>query len=118
MSRLPSKEELEQLPLRAIVAFAARCARRVLPICADYFKARGGLAAIDGAILVSERFSAGADITESAAWAAAAWAARPDADATRVARAAAWAAAQAETVASQLKGGLRNRVTQCPAKLI
>jgi hypothetical protein len=36
MSSSPSHEELGQLPLRAIVAFAARCARRVLPLYHGY----------------------------------------------------------------------------------
>ena len=58
MRSSPSQEELEQLPLRAIVAFAARCARRVLPICYGHM-GREELADVERAIQVSERFAAG-----------------------------------------------------------
>ncbi len=61
---LPTEEEIATLPRRAIVAFAARCARRVQPL----FKAKwpgareeGYCAAVDRAITLSEQIAATAD---------------------------------------------------------
>jgi len=57
---LPSREDLAKLSPRAIVAYAARCARRVEPV---YLAAMGHredlVAAVDSAIRQAERFAAG-----------------------------------------------------------
>ena len=54
---VPSEEELKALPLRAMVAFAARCARRVQPL----FNSRDEqfIRAVDTAITVAEDEAAG-----------------------------------------------------------
>jgi hypothetical protein len=60
-SQLPTESDLEKLPRRAVVAFAARCARLVLPI----FKAawpdapQKHLVAVERAVLVAELEGAG-----------------------------------------------------------
>lgn len=62
---LPSKEKLEQLSLRAVVAYAARCARRVQPLYhSDDPK---HVEAVEQAILVAENFaSSNADVRTAA----------------------------------------------------
>lgn len=53
-----TKEELKQLPLLAILAFAARCARRVSPLFdlpADHPERELHLEAVNGAIALAER---------------------------------------------------------------
>lgn len=59
MSRLPSQAELEQLPLRAIVAFAARYARRVLPLCRFNVSDADLPSGIEAAVRIAERLAAG-----------------------------------------------------------
>ncbi|MBV8315102.1 MAG: hypothetical protein JOZ53_09200 [Planctomycetaceae bacterium] len=99
------RERLAQLPRRAVVAFAARCARRVQPLAHALPQQHRG--AIARAIAIAEAFAQGiaawaADAADAAwaadaadAWAAAeaAWAA---ANAARAAEAAAWAADAAD----------------------
>jgi len=99
MSSSPSQKELEQLPLWAIVAFAERCASRVLPV---YYGHMGGeeLADVEIAIQVSERSAAGDEITQFApAKAAPESSAANAATAARAAAMAAWAAAMAAKAA-------------------
>jgi hypothetical protein len=72
--------ELETLPLRAIVAFASRCARRVQPLTRSLPKS--GRGAVEQAIATSEAVSNGRPFTSSATAAATA---RTAATAVRVA---------------------------------
>jgi hypothetical protein len=85
MAELPTKEELVQLPLRATVAYAARCARRVSPLVERakmHFTAK---IEVGRAIVVAEGFALGrratADDIAKAATEAAAAIAVADADA-------------------------------------
>ncbi len=56
--KLPTKEDMAQLPIWAIVAFAARCARRVQPIFTTWPKAlRMSIDAINNAISIAEMIS-------------------------------------------------------------
>lgn len=87
--RIPTKEDIAQLPRWAIVAFAARCARRVQPLFtfawADAPKEH--IEAIDLAIIVAERcatYAKVADALYDANTAKAAYAAKA-ADATKAA---------------------------------
>jgi hypothetical protein len=104
------EDRLKALPLRAIVAFAARCARRVQPLTSSL--PEHGRDAVERAIQVAEGFACGDDLTGAAARAADvaadAWADADAADAAadaaraaaNAARAAAWAAdADAATAA-------------------
>jgi len=55
---IPTKEELSRLPRRAVVAFAARCARRVQPIFAAWSGAtQEHIAAVDRAISLAEAYA-------------------------------------------------------------
>jgi hypothetical protein len=57
-------EQLKQLPLRAIVAFAARCARRVEPLARRHggeSGTEGAPAAIEAALRMAEDFARGAE---------------------------------------------------------
>jgi hypothetical protein len=101
--KLPSRDEIEELPRWAMVAFAARCARRVQPL----FEARWPDApservrAVDRAIGMSEQAGAmaAASAGNARAFADAARAARADATtegAATVAQAATYAARAAE----------------------
>ena len=97
MSGLLSQEKLEQLPLRAIVAFAARCARRVLPIYQIRYIGAKSSTDVERAIQISERFAAGDEVTQDSLDAAEAayaalTAAAIDAYAAAIAAAAAHAA--------------------------
>jgi hypothetical protein len=109
-SRLPAEEELTHLPRRAVVAFAARCARRVFPLFGpaeripDFERHR---AAVWQAIAAAEAFAAGSGVAGAPARAAylatypAQATAHPvDAVAHAVARAA-YAAAYAADIADQ-----------------
>lgn len=72
----PTKEDLEKLPHRAIVAYSARCARRVQPLF-DWKKDRlKHFLAVDRAIESAESFAAGDEISAAYAYA---FAARADA---------------------------------------
>ena len=71
MSRSPSRLELKALPFRAVVAFAARCARRVLPLYQSQSPGDESSTYVEKAIQLSERFAAGDDVTEDAVSAAA-----------------------------------------------
>lgn len=65
-----SASHLKQLPLRGIVAFASRCARRVQPLVAftaDAGVRRKRFAAADTAIRVAERFAQGSEATQETA---------------------------------------------------
>jgi hypothetical protein len=96
---LPSKEHLGKLPPRAIVAYAARCARRVEPVYAAAMSHREGLiTAVGHAVLQAERFASGeANVLEDDLTAAADAADRAAhmADATDATARAAHAAARA-----------------------
>jgi hypothetical protein len=75
-SGTPTKEELEQLPCLAVVAFAARCARRVQPLFDVGWPRRGGAPeehskAVEKAITLVADFAAGAEMTAAARAAAA-----------------------------------------------
>jgi hypothetical protein len=68
MQDLPSESELERLPVRAIVAYAARCGRRVHPL----FKAFSvhiptPPTAIDTALTIAEEFGCGRTSPDSGA---------------------------------------------------
>ena len=99
---LPAEDDLKNLPLRAIVAYAVRCARRVRPL---YGRA-GGIAdlaeheaAVEGALSLAERFCFGDDVGQGAYGAAYGAGDAADTaaaqDAARAASAAARAAAYA-----------------------
>ena len=92
---LPTVDELKKLPLRGIVAYTVRCARRVQPL---YGQARGTAdfeehkAAIETALTIAEQLCQGEPITADvtrAAFAAAAAVATAAADAAANANAAA-----------------------------
>ena len=99
---LPTTEDLQKLPLEAIVAYAARCARRVQPL---YGRAAGMAefpkheAAVEWAILLAERFClthvVGAPAYDAAYHARTAAHAADAKDAARAAAGAARAAAYA-----------------------
>ena len=97
---LPTRDDLKQLPLGAIVAYAVRCARRVQPL---YGRAAGIAelpkheAAVEGAISLAENFCLSHDV--SAAAYDAAYAARDAADAADAKDAARAAAAAARAAA-------------------
>jgi hypothetical protein len=59
MPELPSVEELKQLPLRAIVAYAARCAHRVQPPVESFGLTTWHKESLKHAILVAEEFARG-----------------------------------------------------------
>ncbi len=52
---------LSTLPVRALAAFAARCARRVRPLFGSHLP---GVDAVEYAIVVAERFASGVTVTE------------------------------------------------------
>ena len=97
---IPTKEEFSRLPRRAVVAFAARCARRVQPIFAAWPGAtQRHIVAVDRAISLAEAYGAAhaadvADVAHAAAHAAANAAAHAAANAAANA-ADAYAAAKA-----------------------
>jgi hypothetical protein len=106
------RERLARLPRRAVVAFAARCARRVQP--RTHALPQQGRDAIDRAIASAEAFAKGdsrvADAAEAAARAAAAeaadawnatWAADADSRAAARVAAAAWGADAAAWAAAR-----------------
>jgi hypothetical protein len=64
---LPSVVALKQLPWRALVAYAARCARRVLPPVERSEMESGMRQAIEQAIRVAEDFAGGQQIDQDAA---------------------------------------------------
>jgi hypothetical protein len=91
--------ELSKLPLRAIAAFAARCARRVRPLFGSHLP---GGEAIEQAIVIAEQMAAGMTVTvddAKAAAKAAAWAANDAANAGAQAECPATANAAAEEAA-------------------
>ncbi len=62
----PSQDELKQLPLRALVALAARCARRVQPFFTfpdDHPEKQRHVAAVELAIRTAEEFAKGIPVT-------------------------------------------------------
>jgi hypothetical protein len=106
--RIPTEDEIRRLPLRARIAFAARCARRVQPLFQHLLpdapeKYRTAVAkAIDLAETVATRYvasAARADAAVAYGYATAAAAADAAAAAADAAAAAADAAADAATVA-------------------
>src|SRR4051812_12900445 len=65
LSVVENAKDLKQLPLRALVAYAARCARRVQSQYAlppDHPDAAACVAAIDTSIGIAEQFAAGNDL--------------------------------------------------------
>ena len=101
----PSENEMGQLPLRALVAFAVRCARRVQPLFTlpdDHPEKQKHIAAVERASRTAEAFAQGIpEADRDAAWAAAraAWAASMTSDAAGLPPNAAWAAAAASDAA-------------------
>src|SRR5690242_13983052 len=90
-------EELRKLPRRAIVAFAARAARRVRPLYrppSGHPDTQRHRAAVDAAIQIAEKYARGEEIADADAAYTADVAAAAD-DAARAARAAAADAAAA-----------------------
>jgi len=70
MSNLPGEEELKRLSLRALVAYAARCARRAETsslLLGNYPGSAGDLQAASNAISIAEDFASGAPIAFAAA---------------------------------------------------
>ena len=98
--KLPTIDDLKNLPLGAIVAYAVRCARRVQPL---YGRAAGvpnfeqHEAAVERAISIAEDFCLSHDVSVSAY--AAAYGARDAADAAEAKDAAKAAAAAARAAA-------------------
>ena len=90
---IPTMQELSRLPRRAVVAFAARCARHVQPIFAAWPGAtQEHIAAVDRAISLAEAYGAALAAHAHAAYAANA--------AAYAANAAAYAAAYATYAAA------------------
>ncbi len=121
-SSLPSQEELEKLPPRAIVAYAVRCARRVQPLCVqlrpDDDEREGQLLdLLERALQTATEFARGVEVSRDSIRHAAiatatevtrtAYAAAATADAARAAYAAygsdvgAYAAAEAAAAAAR-----------------
>jgi PTS system nitrogen regulatory IIA component len=91
----PSLDELKQLPLRAVVALAARCARRVQPFFKlpdDHPEKQRHVAAVERAIRTAEEFVRGIPVAAPDAAASAARSASLAYSAARVASLALWAA--------------------------
>lgn len=86
MDKKRFESELSKLPQRAVVAFAARCARRVRPLFGSHLP---GGEAIEQAIVVAEQMAAGTNVTVD--------------DAKAVAKAAAWAANDAANAGAAAK---------------
>jgi hypothetical protein len=110
---LPRPDDLKKMPLRAIVAYAARCARRVQPLFRLVTEDIAGFtqyeAAVDRALSLAERFCVG-DESEYHTLAAAADAAATAADevaACAPARAFAAAANAARAAANAAKAAVR-----------
>ena len=101
----PSENEMGQLPLRALVAFAVRCARRVQPLFTlpdDHPEKQKHIAAVERASRTAEAFARGIpEADRDVAWAAAraAWAASMTSEAAGLPPNAAWAAAAASDAA-------------------
>ncbi|MEK6236813.1 MAG: hypothetical protein N2C14_19065 [Planctomycetales bacterium] len=57
MTNLPVKDELEHLPFRSVVAYAARCAHRVQPLNAQWVQDANSLGMVLWAIGVAEKFA-------------------------------------------------------------
>jgi hypothetical protein len=97
----PSLGELTRLPPRALVVYAARCARRVQPFFTlpdDHPERQRHLAAVERAIQTAEEFARGVPVTSEAAFQAEKGALKATGDAKAFnldAAAAAWAALQA-----------------------
>jgi hypothetical protein len=108
---LPTVDELKTLPLRAIVSYAVRCARRVQPL---YWQAREVAhrekheAAIETALTITEQFCRGEHIAAADA-ADAARAAEAAADAADAVEAAAEAAEAAAEAARAARAGTASR---------
>ena len=58
------QRRLERLPLRAQLAFAARCARRVQPLSTRFSDGLGNHEALERAIQVAEQFARGDRVTQ------------------------------------------------------
>jgi hypothetical protein len=68
---LPSLGELKQLPLRALVAYAARNARRVQPFFTlpdDHPEKQRHVAAVERAIRIAEEFAKGTPVADADTW--------------------------------------------------
>ncbi len=64
MTTIPTEEALRKLPRLAVVAFAARCARRVLPVYRASNPAEKDLRAVERVVDLAERYAA-ATVTAS-----------------------------------------------------
>lgn len=65
MSLLPSLDDLQDVPLRALVGYAARCAQRVQPLFlaeSEHPKAAASIQLVQKAIQVAMKFSAGGKV--------------------------------------------------------
>jgi|SRR5579871_2563856 len=109
-------QDLRQLPLRALVALAARCARRVQPLFdlpKDQTGRPGHLRVVDYAIEIAERFAAGDEtVSPACAYSAATafqtvYSVTPIASSARLAASSAAAAAYAASTAYSAEGVAR-----------
>ena len=69
MSLLPSTDDLHDIPLRALVAYASRCAQRVQPLFlaeSKHPKAAASIKLVQKAIQVAMKFSAGGKVALAA----------------------------------------------------
>jgi len=69
MSLLPSTDDLQDIPLRALVGYAARCAQRVQPLFlaeSEHPKAAARIKLVQKAIQVAMKFSAGGKVALAA----------------------------------------------------
>ncbi len=96
--QLPTEEELLRLSLRALVAYAARCARRAQPSFTSQHKQH--VEAVDRAIILAEQFAGAANASEAADYAKVGEAADEAADGDSALAAAVAAAAAARTARS------------------
>ncbi len=65
MSLLPSTDDFQDIPLRALVGYAARCAQRVQPLFlaeSEHSKAAASIKLVQNAIQVAMKFSAGGKV--------------------------------------------------------
>jgi hypothetical protein len=71
LAGFPRLGELAQLPLWALVAYAARCARRVQPFFTlpdDHPEKQTHMAAVEGAIRTAEDFARGIPVADADTW--------------------------------------------------
>src|SRR4051812_22481593 len=68
MLKIPTEEELKRIPLRAVVAYAARCARRVHVLVKGRSVDPEYRAKVEEPIQIAERFARGQVSREDTAW--------------------------------------------------